>query len=222
MIPSFISNHVQRIAASKWIPFADVSTDLVIEAEELIQKALDQSEPQSKPRLVHLCGIPGSGKSTYAGLYINQNTSFCRVQFDGVMEGLKGYQNDKIELGLIKAFNLWELPARAIGYHLFQALMEGRRNVLFDHSASSADHLTIIDLTKTKGYEVEMHRLNCSPEEAAERVRIREQIIQRYTPEKLIWDRDKLLSELVPLYMAKVDRFLNVKVSQTLDRILPD
>jgi predicted ABC-type ATPase len=126
------------------------------------------------------------------------------------MESLSRYQNDKSQLGLVEAFSRWELPARAIGYHLLQALVENNRSIFFDHSASSILHLELIRKLKGKGYKVEMHYLPCDPHIAVKRVQEREKIIQRHTPEKLIWEREALLKELIPQYRLLVDSFVEI------------
>jgi predicted ABC-type ATPase len=204
---------VPLTAEGKLLNFDDVQEELYGEAHNLIQGALDTSKPQEFPRLIHLCGIPGSGKTTYANHFVLNNPEYSMVQFDEVMEKLSGYRNAKNRCGLSQAFFEWELPARAIGYHLFQALVEGSRSIIFDHSASSILHLELIDSVKKRGYRVEMHYLVCPPEIALKRVQEREKIIQRHTPENLIWERVELLEKLTPLYRQKVDRFIEINTS---------
>ncbi|MFZ4761308.1 MAG: zeta toxin family protein [Alphaproteobacteria bacterium] len=199
------------ITKEKIIPYADIPPELLIEAAELIEKRLAQASSSSpQPTLIHLCGVPGSGKTTYAKKFITQHTEFCHIHFDGVMESLRGYNQDKEKLGLIQAFSLWELPARAIGYHLFQAMTEHHQSILFDHSAAFRDHITLIQQLKSQGYRVEMHHLDCPPAIACQRVKEREKIIQRHTPEQLIWDRHILLQELIPIYQELVDQWVTI------------
>lgn len=202
--------HSRLINSPKLIEFADVPTFLEAEARAMIWQAVSNTAAATSPRLIHLCGIPGSGKSRYAEQFLLGDTNFALVQFDGVMANLAGYKRDCVTIGLIEAFKVWELPARAIGYHLLQALLENKRNVLFDHSASFRDHLDLIEVVKGWGYVVEMHYLDCPPTVAWERVRAREAVIQRHTPERYIWDRLALLEELIPLYRQKVDVFRTV------------
>jgi len=208
------------IEGMKLIEFDDVRDDLLVEADALINSALASSRESANPIMVHMCGIPGCGKTTYTTKWHEGNDSFTVVQFDGVMEKLSGYRNDRAKLGLVEAFRLWELPARAIGYHLFQSLIENRRNVFFDHSATSRLHIDLISKVKGKGYFVEMHYIDCPPEEAAQRVRRREKIIQRHTPEQLIYERYELLKELLPIYQETVDKF--VPVAQSAPESLVD
>jgi len=200
------------IEGVKLIDFDDVPHDLRSEAQELIEAALaEASSPKSEePLLIHMCGIPGSGKTTYTRQFLNSAKSFNLVQFDTVMESLTGYQQDCKKLGIEAAFQRWELPARAIGYHLLQKLVEERRNIFFDHSATNRKHLDLIKAVKNQGYQVEMHFISCTVEEATKRVKARETTIQRHTPLSLISERSQLLEELVPQYENLVDRFLRV------------
>lgn len=195
------------IKSPKFIEFDDVRPDLIPEARAIINDVLVNSKESSNPGLIHMCGIPGSGKTTHARQWLEKDSSFSLVQFDGVMEKLSGYQADRTNLGPVQAFKNWELPARAIGYHLFQSLIENRRNIFFDHSATSFAHVELIRRVKELGYFVEMRYIQCSPNEVMERVRIRERITQRHTPDHLIFERFELLNELLPTYREIVDRF---------------
>jgi predicted ABC-type ATPase len=202
------------ISEPKLIDFSDVEPSLFVGSRELIDHALASSQKQDEPLLIHLCGIPGSGKSTYARQFLNQNPHYTLVQFDHVMESLPGYQSDKKQLGIVEAFSKWELPARAIGYHLLQALVENSRNIFFDHSAAFIAHVNLINKLKAKGYGIQMHYLPCDPNIALNRVQEREKVIQRHTPEKLIWEREALLKELIPQYRLLVDSFTEILCSK--------
>lgn len=194
----------------KLIEFDDVRADLIPHCAELIDKALSQSVPKDAPILIHMCGIPGSGKTTYTHKYLENNDSFSLVQFDSVMESLPGYRSDKESLGPVDAFSRWELPARSIGYHLLQALIENRRDIFFDHSGTARQHIDLIRVVKNSGYTVEMHFIDCLPELAAKRVLVREKLIQRHTPPSLIYERHELLKGLLPVYQGLVDNFVQV------------
>ena len=47
----------------------------------------------SRPKLIILCGIPGSGKSTYANKYIEQNSSGTHLSSDTIRKELYGDEN---------------------------------------------------------------------------------------------------------------------------------
>lgn len=202
----------------KLIEFADVPVSLEAVASQLIQQALSASEESVFPMLVHLCGIPGSGKSTYAKKFLKTHDNFARVNFDDIMSNLDEYKKDCATIGLVDAFKFWELPARAIGYHVLQALLEHRRNVLFDHSAAFTNHIDLIDAIKGWGYFIEMHYLDCSLTIAYERILLREQASQQHTPKYYVWQRHQLLEKLIPLYQCKVDAFKVVSIETTACR----
>lgn len=201
----------------KIIPFDDIPSELENEALNIIQQVLTSTEPQEHPFLIHLCGVPGSGKSTYAAK-LSENLalkgqSFAILQFDVVMEALPGYQTDK-RIDLQAAFAKWEIPARIIGYHLMQALLDNRRSFVFDHSAAFPAHVNLLSLAKNcLGYRVEMHRMLCSTETAVSRVKNREKQSCRYTPERLIYERVGVIENLLPQYQAIVDRFIAIENS---------
>jgi predicted ABC-type ATPase len=207
------------IKGAKLIEFDDVPPHLMEEAKALIESIVCASktiqsistEPyRNEPTMIHMCGIPGSGKTTYTSQFLSENPNYSLVQFDTVMEGLSGYQSDRELYGLAEAFRRWELPARAIGYHLLQALVDNERNIFFDHSATNRQHLALIQAVRERGYVVEMHYIDCSPTEASRRVIAREQRIKRHTPPALIHERHELLQELVPSYEGLVDRFVRL------------
>lgn len=181
-----------------------------VEGRRIIDAAVSSVPSVELPRVIHTAGIPGSGKTTYAACWIKTQTAFALVQFDGIMERLSGYQSDKRQLGLAKAFERWELPARKIGYSMLQALVAGRRNIFFDHSAASMGHIGLIQAMKREGYTVEMHHVQCPLHEAIARVRARS---GRYTPEHIIHERQQLLGELIPTYRKLVDKFVSVESS---------
>lgn len=156
---------------------------------------------QANPRFIHMCGIPGSGKSSYTKSWLsNCAENFSLVQFDSIMEGLPGYRQTFENEGAQKAFADFELPARRIGYRLLDELVRRRQNIFFDHSAANRTHLRLLEALKLNGYRVEMHYLPCHPREAVKRISGR----ARHTPEELIWERNTLLEELLPLYKAIV------------------
>lgn len=201
------------IIGPKLVPFHDIEAPLQPEARLLIEGAISSSIQSASPTLIHMCGIPGAGKTTYAKSWLASRPSFVLVQFDAIMEQLAGYQHTRAVLGPVEAFRAWELPARAIGYHLFQALIEAKRDVFFDHSALTPVHFDLLTEVKRKNYRIEMHYVDCAPTEALARVKKREQEIERHTPEYLIFQRYELLQGLLPKYKTIVDRFDCVSAS---------
>ncbi len=132
----------------KLIDYEDIPPHLKNEAQDIVENVLLLSQASSRPRLVHLCGMPGAGKSTYAASFVKDHAGYNLVQFDTVMEQLCGYRRDCAATNLPDAFKSWEWPARAIGYYLLQTLLENKRDILFDHSATARSHLDLIDRVK--------------------------------------------------------------------------
>jgi predicted ABC-type ATPase len=195
------------IIGPKLVAFQDIDAPLQSEARSLIERAVKTSEKSQHPKLVHMCGIPGAGKTTYASRWVKNHSSFVLVQFDSVMEQLAGYQHARAVVGPVEAFKAWELPARSIGYHLFQALIEAERDVFFDHSALTPVHFDLLTEVKRRNYDIEMHYIDCAPQEALDRVRKRERETKRHTPDYLIFERYELLQGLLPKYKTLVDKF---------------
>jgi probable phosphoglycerate mutase len=208
--------------SEKIIPYEDIPRELYDEAQDLIWHALEISEQVERPTLIHLCGIPGSGKTTYADALKREDDrfkTFYILRFDGVMESLCGYQQDKPRLGLKDAFLKWQMPARFIGYHLLQALIEGQRNFIFDNSASFQAHIQLIETMRQKyNYYVEMHRMVCPLPVAMQLVVDREAVIQRHTPPEFLADREKVLDGLIPKYQRVVDKFIEVDTTKSINR----
>lgn len=192
------------------IEVGEIRADLLTESARIIKSALDTSVAHDSPKLLHLCGIPGAGKTTYAKRWLAENPDFVLVQFDSIMESLEGYRADFATRGLVAAFGQWELPARTIGYHLLQALIDSRRNVLFDHSAAAVKHMALLEKVKALGYFVEMHHVQCELNEALERIKKREIEDKRHTPKALVYERLSLLKDLLPKYQSIADLYLSV------------
>jgi predicted ABC-type ATPase len=182
--------------------------------ENLQQQARQQTKPQTQPadvpRLIHLCGLPGSGKTTYASQLKQTLKHFWHLQFDQIMQSLPAYQRALRQEGAAKAFAKWEKTAANTGYQLLKNLINEKRNILFDHSAAHPLHPQLILHCQSQGYQVEMHYLSANIDIVKERVQARESEINRHTPPTLIDERHQLLQTLLPLYRVHVDRFIRV------------
>ena len=103
-------------------------TDLITEPQELIphqynkikspqydaviSKYLQTAPSVEHPVLIHMAGIPGSGKTTYYRTHDWPQHVF--IAFDNIMEDLKEYQNDLKAFGAEIAFNKWQPATRII------------------------------------------------------------------------------------------------------------
>lgn len=163
------------------------------------------SEP---PKLIHLCGLPGSGKTTYA-LKLAEKLPHCwHLQFDHIMQSLPGYQQSLAEAGASAAFALWEKPAAHMGYRLLRVLIAAKRSILFDHSAAHPQHPYLIDHCKAAGYHTEMHYIETPVDTVLTRIKAREVKTGRHTPDRLVHERYALLQHMISGYQKQVDRFV--------------
>lgn len=178
--------------------------------ETLSKQARAQASSTTKPRLIHLCGIPGSGKTTYAGKLAHKHPDHWHLQFDDIMQRIPDYTTLLETAGTVAAFSRWEAPAAQMGYRLLKLLVSEKRNILFDHSAANPLHEHLLDHCQAQGYHIEMHHLDVPISVAQARVAAREPMIGRHTPSELITSRHQLLKTLVPVYSQKVDRFVVV------------
>jgi predicted ABC-type ATPase len=190
-----------------------IGADLIEQAKQLIESALANTKASSRPKLIHLCGIPGSGKTTYTNFFLQRNPHYALVQFDSVMEKLPGYRAEHARAGSALAFKQFELPARIIGYHLLQALVDNRRNVFFDHGALNRQHVELLKAASDRSYDVEMHYVECGLNEAFARIDKRELSEGRHTPREIVIERHSLLQELLPVYKELVAKFVEVQPS---------
>lgn len=149
------------------------------------------------PLFIHVSGIPGSGKTTYIDHNMRKNT--VRIQFDAIMKQLPGYEESVQKEGLAKAFEKFEMPARVIGYELLDRALRQRCNIVFEHSLNPV-HLDLYRYLNDNGYETNLVFMDCSPEEALQRVKERESRIGRHTPEDFIFGRYKTAQQLLPTF----------------------
>lgn len=179
------------------------------EAQQILDRQLNAADAQTdQPHFIHMAGIPGSGKSTYAKqLYQTrpQMSGALFIAFDQVMEQLSGYQalDDPIA-----AFAAWELPARALGYQLLLSGLEAGCSILFDHSGAHPAHLPLMTaLSHENRYRTEMVYLKAEPKQVLSYIQQREKITRRHTPEQLVHERYQLLEDLMPQYEKTVHQF---------------
>lgn len=175
------------------------------EYEKLIQMMLSTAKPTNTPKLIHMLGIPGAGKTTFYHQHTWESHIF--IGFDNIMEQLPGYQQDLHILGSVKAFGKWEIPARIIGYELLRRAISGRYNIFFDHGGANMCHLELIKKLKQLGYKTEIHYLKCSIKLASKRAILREKETGRHTPPQIINSRFSQLKTLAEEYQKLADKF---------------
>lgn len=170
---------------------------------------LDGRPPAEEPCIYCVAGIPGSGKSTYVTQAI-EGGMFPKDAFildpDRVMTSLPEYQEDFEKLGPVDAYEIWEMPARALAYSLFERAVAAKLNIIQDMSFARAENYDHLQTLKSRGYQVLMIYIECPVEEALRRTANR----IRHTPPQMVIDRAASLATLLPLYKALADDFLHL------------
>ncbi|HVY12849.1 MAG TPA: zeta toxin family protein [Alphaproteobacteria bacterium] len=196
---------------NKIIPYDDIREDLLPYARDVIATALDTYSAEDNCVFIHTIGLQASGKSTYTKHLHRHLPGYAYVGFDKIMEDHPRYWDCFHTHGAEQALEEWEKPARAIGYHLLQTLLENKRSIIFEHSAAHKDHPRLIKTAMDWGYITEMHYIPCSPELSIGRAKKRKRKGGRHVPEERIWERHALLEELLPIYRHLPHRFVTVK-----------
>lgn len=162
-------------------------------------------EDNDVPTIIHMIGIPGSGKSTLVNDLLQHpemiDRNFFHLGFDRVMESLPAYQESVEEVGTLQSFRRWELPARISGYSLLDKLVQGRMSLVFDHTASDIKHVELLKTMRdTYGYRIIMIHPKISLETALERVNERNQKGVRFTTKEMVVERHNILLDLINQY----------------------
>lgn len=172
-------------------------------ADTIIGDCMKQAGTQSHPVILHMLGIPGSGKSTFVRQLEVSNTLVLGC--DDVMEKIPGYQVDKAAQGNEAAFAKWELCAREITYEILFCAVEKRLNIVFDHGGSRPEHLEMLKKMKwDAGYRVTVIAMFIDEELALKRAATRD----RSLPPGYIPVRKKAIEELLPGYRAVADDYV--------------
>ncbi|MBO4956818.1 MAG: zeta toxin family protein [Rickettsiales bacterium] len=176
----------------------------------IINEILSNNKIQEKPIFIHMLGIPGAGKTTYMNNNKENFKDFLFLDFDMVMEKLPEYRKDVKMLGLVESFEKWQIPARVAGYEVLLQAIKKRLNIFFDHGGSPFLHVKLLEEVKTLGYKVKIVYVKCDIDMAIKRVKEREKITLRHTPEKLIIDREPLIKERAEQFKKIADEFIEV------------
>lgn len=175
------------------------------EYEDILKKMMRRAVPSVQPKLVHMGGIPGAGKTTFTRNYPMENMVY--IGFDAVMSEIKGYKEDIKVFGSEEGFKKWEMPARIIGYELLRRCVEMRTNIFFDHSGCFASHIDLVHNIRKYHYTTDMYFILCDIEVAYQRALLREEWTMRHTPREMIEERFKLSEKYIKIYRDIVDNF---------------
>lgn len=172
--------------------------------EKVVREKLAALTSAQKPFIVHMLGIPGAGKTTFANQIYNElqqllNGDTLYLGFDRIMTEIPEYSSvDKVT-----AFAKYEIPAREAGYVLLKSALERRANIFFDHGGAAADHPAILRYaSEALGYRTFMVYIKCDTAVAKSRVERRALAEGRHTPLSYIDERYKIIEDLLPQYVA--------------------
>jgi predicted kinase len=130
----------------------------------------------NRPSLIILCGIPGSGKSTYAKSYIEQNVDTIHLSSDAIRKELYGDEN--IQGNPADVFSL--MQKRAV-----EALNNGR-NVIYDATnITRKDRASIIGICP-KFTNIECHIIWAPIEVCIERDSKRERTVGKEVIDRML------------------------------------
>lgn len=161
------------------------------------------------PTVYTMAGIPGSGKTTFVNKMLSQG-EFPQNAFilnpDNIMEALPEYQDEVLSSGKIKAFELYEVPARELAYQLLEDVIEINADIIIDMGSARLENYELLKRLKKLGYYVKMYWIDISIEEALARIKLR----NRYTPDSMIIERYVMLGKLQDNYRCIADEFYKV------------
>lgn len=163
------------------------------------------------PLFLHMLGIPGAGKTTFLNIleanWQGSNRPYL-LGFDQVMQAMPEYQAEQDK---IKAFNLFELPARAKGYQLLENLMAEKQSLFFDNGGSAASHLDILNRAKESGYTIILVSIATPVEIAHRHVDQRSITEGRHTPMHYLEDRAQKIAALITQYRELTPHFYEIR-----------
>jgi probable phosphoglycerate mutase len=175
--------------------YRDIKTP---ETERLIKQSFSGLTPVQHPKFWQVSGIPGSGKSTYCTQNIPINCLF--LSFDKIMSSLSGYQQILATSGREAAFQIYEMPARIIGYEILRQAIAKKYNIMFEHSGTNPAHVELLKNLSHFHYQTEVDFIICDINKAISRVSERASKINRYVPTTLVSERAENLKQYITVY----------------------
>ena len=197
------------------VPTVDIAA-LQHGLREIVEAKRAAIEPEEKPVFVHMLGVPGAGKTTFATSIHRELSSIAPrrplyVGFDELMSAIPDYvaAPDRVN-----AFAAYELPAREAGYALLSAALIERGSVLFDHGGAVPEHVRIVVFASTElGYKTCVVYVRCDASEAKRRIVERTRLEGRHTSLDYVDERAAVTERLIPQYVAAVDGFFVIQNS---------
>lgn len=164
--------------------------------------------PVDAPVFYHTLGFVGSGKTTVLQHYFAQTPNIVVIAFDSIMESLPFYQQDKETLGAQTAFEKWERIARSLGYEIVQQALAQKLMIALEHSGARDDHAPLLLNVKQKGgYRIVILDTTSCHEDVAF-VRANARACGRFFPKEYVYERKKIVNDLLPSYRDVADEWL--------------
>lgn len=201
-VKKIVPGQIRRIIQHQGIDAILKEKPIGIDVEKFIAQQCAKAQPSPMPYILHMLGIPATGKSTFVETLNHANTIV--VSFDSIMEALPEYQLDKEQLGQTQAFINWETIACEIGYEILFRGIEGRCNIIVDHSGARADHLELLAYSKKQlGYAIRIVAMLVNTEIAI----LNGQMRERFVPLRYFYERANTINELLPRYKEIADSY---------------
>ena len=176
----------------------------------IVEHIVNEAPSSERPKLVHMLGIPGAGKTTFYRNHKDEFKDYVLLDFDRVMEELPEYHHDREKLGRMEAFKKWEIPARIAGYETLRRAVSQKKNIYFDHGGTPLCHRELLANLKKFGYETTMYYIDCPVKTANERISNRE----RPFPPEQMKRRAEAIKEQEKVMRKIVDTFIEIDNGQ--------
>ena len=155
-----------------------------------------------------ISGAPGAGKTVFCKKLADDNF----LSFDKIMENLPDYQSDLQKYGSKQAFANNEISARIIGYEILRRAIEEKYSFVLEHSGVNPAHLELMTNLKKLNYITKVDFVICDLPILLKRVKQRELLTHRHTPQSMIEQRFLLVEEYIEKYKNIADK-VNVYIS---------
>lgn len=181
----FVNNHAYTLA--RW----EILTNGQKESQELLNKCQELSRQSPKFQLLLMCGVPGSGKTTYRDNIIKQFPEVKVISMDEKRKELLGDVNDQSANTMIFRVCVGEL-AKA---------MKEKRSTIWDATSASRKHRkVVIDIARRNGGLVGVIFFDLPLETILERNASREKKV----PEQVV--RDFYYNRIERLHVYEADK----------------
>lgn len=186
------------------------------EFESIIEHKLQGVPRNSKPRLLIVSGIPGSGKTTLINTLGYKTPNSVYIGFDEIMQSFSYYQQlikqrntEENEASLYWekiAFKKCEWVGKVVSYELLKRCIDTRRSVLLEHSSSPIAHVDLYRKIKSLNYQVDFVYKKIDIATALTRIN-NNRDNGRYTPIRYVAERYKQLESLIDDYKQICNSF---------------